>query len=205
MSEQFSLSAEARSDLGKGSSRRLRRIDGRIPGIVYGGEVAPTPISILAKDIAKATENEAFYSHVLTLSIDGKAEKVVLKDLQRHPAKHNITHADFLRIDESHKIQMQVPLHFLNEDKCVGVKMQGGKIAHLLSEVMVNCLPKDLPEFLSLDLEAINAGTTLHLSDIALPSGVELVELTHGADHNLPVVSVNAPRGADTSTEEETE
>ncbi len=202
MSNEFSLTAETRSDLGKGASRRLRRLEARVPAILYGGNQEPTPISILSKEINKAVENEAFYSHVLTLNLDGTEVKAVLKDLQRHPAKNLVVHADFQRIDDTHKINMHVPLHFINEDKCVGVKQQGGTISHLIAEVLVSCLAKDLPEYLEVDLGPLKAGTTLHLSDIPLPEGVELVELSHGEDHDLPVAAVNLPRGASSDAEE---
>lgn len=203
MSNEFSLAVEARSDLGKGASRRLRRLENKVPGIIYGAGKEPQSICFLAKEINKAVENEAFYSHILTLSIDGKEEQVVLKDLQRHPAKNNVTHADFLRVDSTHKIQMVVPLHFINEDKCAGVKNEGGVIAHQVSEVLVSCLAQNLPEYIEVDMADATVGTTLHLSDIQVPQGVELVELSHGEDHNLPVVSVHTPKGGATTEDEE--
>lgn len=195
MADNFTIAAYSRSDLGKGASRRLRRNEARIPGIIYGADTAPTSIALPLKELIKALENEAFYSHVLTLELDGQPVKAVLKDLQRHPAKNVPMHADFQRVDETHKIQMHVPLHFTNEDKCVGVKAQGGVISHQLAEVVVSCLAKDLPEFLEVDVANLNVGQTVHLSDIKLPAGVALVELTHGPEHDLPVVNVHAPRG----------
>ncbi|KAF0805111.1 50S ribosomal protein L25/general stress protein Ctc [Alcanivorax sp. S71-1-4] len=195
MSNEFLLHAEGRSDVGKGASRRLRRQEARIPGIVYGGNAEPQMVTLELRELVKALENEAFYSHVLTLKIDGKTQQAVLRDLQRHPAKGTPMHADFLRVDKTHKITMQVPLHFLNEDKCVGVKQQGGKITHNASEVEVSCLPQNLPEFLEVDMADVKLDQVVHLSDIKLPKGVELVALTHGADHDLPVVSVHAPKG----------
>jgi len=195
MANPFSLNAKTREAQGKGASRRLRREEARIPGIIYGGGQAPTMISVETRELAKALENEAFYSHVLSIALDGGEVKAVIKDLQRHPAKNVPTHIDLLRIDDTHKIQMHVPLHFLNEDKCVGVKAQGGVISHQLSEVLVSCLAKDLPEFIGVDMEAVQNNQTLHLSDLKLPEGVTLVELSHGPEHDLPVVSLHSPRG----------
>ena len=139
MAEAFVLEAETRNLKGTGASRRLRRLDSKIPAIVYGAGKEATPVTLALKDVIKQLENEAFFSHILTLKIDGKDEKVVLKDLQRHPAKEIPMHADFQRIDESQKLVMHVPLHFINEDKCVGVKVEGGIISHQLTNVEVSC------------------------------------------------------------------
>ncbi|HVL02558.1 MAG TPA: 50S ribosomal protein L25/general stress protein Ctc [Dongiaceae bacterium] len=196
MSNEFTIEATTRSDLGKGASRRLRRLENRIPGILYGADKAPTPISVISKDLVKALENEAFYSHILSLKLDGGDVQVVLKDLQRHPAKNNPTHVDFQRIDATHKLHMNVPLHFLNEDKCVGVKTGGGIVSHQLTEVEVVCLPKDLPEFIAVDVINLDMGKSIHLSELTLPAGVELRALQLGPDHDLSVVSVIATRGS---------
>lgn len=194
MSNEFTIEATTRNDLGKGASRRLRRLENRVPGILYGADKAPTPISVLGKDLSKSLESEAFYSHILTMTLDGSPIQVVLKDLQRHPAKNNPIHVDFQRIDATHKLHMHVPLHFLNEDKCVGVKTGGGIISHLMNEVEVVCLPKDLPEYLEVDVADLELGKSLHLSDIKLPSGVEIRALQMGADHDQPIVSVITTR-----------
>ena len=196
MSNEFTIEATTRSDLGKGASRRLRRLENRIPGILYGADKAPTPISVLGKDLSKCLENEAFYSHILSLKLDGSDVQVVLKDLQRHPAKNNPTHVDFQRIDATHKLHMHVPLHFLNEDKCVGVKTSGGIVSHQLTEVEVVCLPKDLPEFIAVDVINLDMGKSIHLSELTLPAGVELRALQLGPDHDLSVVSVIATRAS---------
>ncbi|MFZ5602221.1 MAG: 50S ribosomal protein L25/general stress protein Ctc [Pseudomonadota bacterium] len=196
MSNEFTIEATTRSDLGKGASRRLRRLENRVPGILYGADKAPTPISVLGKDLSKALENEAFYSHILSLKLDGGDVQVVLKDLQRHPAKNNPTHVDFQRIDATHKLHMHVPLHFLNEDKCVGVKTGGGIVSHQLTEVEVVCLPKDLPEFIAVDVADLEMGKSIHLSQLTLPAGVELRALQLGEDHDLSVVSVIATRAS---------
>ena len=193
----YSLKAAVRNVVGKGASRRLRRLEGTIPGIIYGGTKAPQNITLVHKDLAKALEDEGFYSHIIALDVEGAGtEKVVLKALQRHPSKAQILHADFLRIDDSHTITVRVPLHFLNEDKCVGVRLGGGSISHAMSELEVKCLPQNLPEFLEVDLAELTVGAIVHISDLKLPAGVESVQLSHGAEHDLPVVSVATPRGA---------
>jgi large subunit ribosomal protein L25 len=190
----FTLSAEVRTDLGKGASRRLRHAD-RVPAIVYGGNKEPMNISLEHLKLIHSLENEAFYSHILTINIDGKKEKTVLKDLQRHPAKPVILHADFLRVSDTEKLKMHVPLHFINEDKAPGVKV-GGVVTHNITEVEVLCLPKDLPEFLEIDLAGVDMEQILHLTDIKLPNGVELVELSHGEGHNQAVAAIHKTRGS---------
>ncbi len=202
MTATFTLTAKVRTDAGKGASRRLRRLANELPGIIYGGTKAPQNISLIQKDLAKALEDEAFYSHVIALTIDGATEQVILRDLQRHPSKPVILHADFQRIDATHTIHMRVPLHFINQDKCIGARLEGGVISHTLSEIEVRCLPKDLPEFVEIDMTDIHVGTILHISDLKLPANVESVELAHGAAHDLPVVSVTLPRGSSTDEEE---
>ena len=191
----FSLNANARNDLGKGASRRLRRNADLVPAIVYGGDKAPQNIALEARELKKALENEAFYSHVIKLSIDGKKEDVLLKALQRHPAKPVIMHADFLRVVAGHEVTVNVPLHFVNEDSCAGVK-KGGVISHTMTEVEVHCLPKDLPEFIEVDMAAVELDQIVHLSALKLPKGVAITALAQGADHNLPVANVHAARVA---------
>ena len=192
----FTLNAQVRSDLGKGASRRLRRNDALVPAIVYGGNKEPQSISIAARELNKALENEAFYSHVIKLSVDGKKEDVLLKALQRHPAKPMVMHADFLRVVAGHEVTVHVPLHFLNEDTCVGVKKSGGVISHTMTDVEVNCLPKDLPEFIEVDMAEVDLGDIVHLSSLKLPKGVSIPALAQGADHDLPVANVHAARVA---------
>jgi len=201
MSSEFTLNAETRTDLGKGASRRLRRLENKVLGIVYGGTATPTPIVLAMNNMVKITQNEAFFTSLVTLSIDGKDEQVVVKDMQRHPAKETIMHIDFLRVDASTQITIHVPLHFINEDICEGVKVQGGTVAHAINDIEVHCLPKDLPEYIEVDMQALKVGENLHLSDLTLPAGVESVALSHGADHDLLVSAINAPRGG--SDEEE--
>ena len=195
MSTDLTLQAKGREDTGKGASRRLRRLAGEIPAIIYGGgKKKPAQISLVHKDVIKSLENEAFYSQILTLDVDGKSEEVILKDVQRHPAKPIVLHMDFLRVSKNTQLTTRAPIHFINEDVCVGVKIGGGIIAHSMTELDIQCLPKDLPEFIEVDMTDVELGQTLHISDITLPKGVESVALSHGADHDLPVVSINKPK-----------
>ena len=191
--EQFEIVAAARDAKGKGASRRLRRT-GYIPGILYGAGIDPVNIQLEHNDVIKHTDVEAFYSHILTLKLPSGAERVVLKDLQRHPYKPQVMHMDFLRVNESEQLAMRIPLHFLNEEACVGVKTGGGVISHLMTELEILCLPRDLPEYIEIDLVALELGESLHLSDISVPEGVEIAALTHGGDPAQPVVSVQLPR-----------
>ncbi|MBP3061587.1 50S ribosomal protein L25/general stress protein Ctc [Pseudomonas chengduensis] len=195
MTVEFALNAEVRSDLGKGASRRLRRNVSMVPAVIYGGDKAPQSISLLAKDLAKLLENEAAFSHVLSLDVAGTKESVLIKALQRHPAKGFVLHADFQRVVAGQKLTAHVPLHFINEATAVGVKQQGGEISHTISEVEVSCLPKDLPEFIEVDMAAVEVGQTVHMSDLKLPKGVELVALAHGND--LAVSNIHASRVKD--------
>ena len=192
MTVEFALNAEVRSDLGKGASRRLRRNVAMVPAVIYGGEKAPQSISLLAKELAKLLENEAAYSHVIALNVAGAVETVVIKALQRHPAKGHVLHADFVRVVAGQKLTAHVPLHFINQETSVGVKQQGGEVSHVLAEVEVSCLPKDLPEFIEVDMAAVEIGQIVHLSDLKLPKGVELVALAHGND--LAVANIHASR-----------
>ncbi|NIC04570.1 50S ribosomal protein L25/general stress protein Ctc [Billgrantia bachuensis] len=190
----FTLNASVRNDLGKGASRRLRRANLEVPAIVYGGEKSPQPIALEKSAFYKAIEDEAFFSSVLNLVIDGQKEQVVVRDLQRHPYKPLVTHADFMRVDATHEITISVPLHVVGEEKSKGIKDHGGELHVLSNEVQISCLPKDLPDFLEVDISEVELGTTLHLSDLKLPAGITLVELTHGADHDNAVLSITKPK-----------
>lgn len=194
MTDIFELNAEKRADIGKGASRRLRRLQDKIPGILYGGEREPIAITLEHKQVLKALENEAFYSHILTIKVDGKAEKAVLKDVQRHAFKPKVTHMDFQRVSAKSKLHMNVPLHFINEDIAPGVKIGGGIVNHLLTDVEVVCLPSDLPEYIEVDLAGLQLNQAVHLSDLKLSKGVELVALNH--DHDLSVANIQLPRAA---------
>lgn len=187
----FTIDAQSRSDIGKGASRRLRHADS-VPAVVYGAKKPPVSITLVHKDIMRALDNEAFFSHILTLNFGKGSEKVVLKDVQRHPYKPRILHIDFLRISENEKLAMNIPLHFTGGDVAPGVKQSGGLISHLMTEVSVRCLPKDLPEYIVIDLSKLELNQAVHLSDITLPKGVEIVDLIHGEDR--PVATVYIPR-----------
>ena len=176
---EFELVAEPREDIGKGASRRLRR-DGKLPGIIYGTNKDASMVTFNHNDLMHHLEQEAFYSRVLTLKIGKKKEKVVLKDLQRHPYKAILLHIDLQRIDEEQKLSMKIPLHFINEDKCAGVKQDGGVISHVVTELEIVCLPKDLPEYLEVDMLEVALNQSIHLSDIELPEGVQVASLLHG-------------------------
>jgi len=202
MSVDFVLDAQARDVTGKGASRRLRRDQGLVPAIVYGLGKDPQQISLLHKDLSKQLENEAFYSHIVTLNIGSTKEQVILKDLQRHPAKPLIIHADFQRVAADQKLTTKVPLHFVNEASSVGVKTQGGVVTHNITELEISCLPKDLPEYIEVDVKALEVGQSLHISEIALPAGVTSVDLSHGEDHDLAIVTISKTRGGSASDDE---
>ena len=205
MSTNFTINAKSREDTGKGASRRLRRLTGEVPAIIYGGKKDAEKISILHKDITKALENDAFYSSIISLSIDGKAEDTIIKDIQRHPAKQIILHMDFLRVSKTTKLQTRVPLNFINEDTCVGVKLGGGLIAHTMTDIEVSCLPKDLPESIDVDMAEVDVGQIVHLSDLTLPDGVESVSLSQGADYDLTVATVNKQKAVEIDEPSESE
>ena len=192
----FELNAEPRGDMGKGASRRLRR-DGKLPGVVYGSKKDAMPITLKHNDVFHQLQNEAFYSHILTLNIGKDREQVILKDLQRHPYKPTVLHIDFQRIDEKEKLTIRIPIHFINAGKCIGVKLGGGVISHIMNEIEISCLPKDLPEFIEVDLENVNVGEAVHLGDLKLPEGVESYALIHGGDVEQPIATVHIPRVAE--------
>ncbi|MFW5442914.1 MAG: 50S ribosomal protein L25/general stress protein Ctc [Methylococcaceae bacterium] len=194
MSSVFEFVAENRDLSGKSAARGIRR-NGDVPAIVYGGEVAPQSIVLNHNEVVKHLSHEAVYSHVLDLKIDGKTEKAVLKGVQRHPAKAQVMHMDFMRIDETHELKVHVPLHFINEDICVGVKA-GGVVTHSMVDVEVACLPAVLPEFIEVDLEAIDIGGSIHLTDIVVPEGVSVVALAQAGNHDHTVAQVMKTKAA---------
>lgn len=205
MSQDFVIEAFPRGDQGRGASRRLRREEKKIPAIIYGGKKEATSISIWHNELKKALENEAFFSHILTIELEGKKESVILKDLQRHPYKALLTHADFLRVDKDHVIHVNVPLHFINEDTAAAVKLEGGVVTHQINEVEVVCLPQNLPEYIEVDMADVEMDQVVHLSDIKLPKDVTIAALAHGEDHDLPVAAIHKPRAAKVEEDEETE
>lgn len=203
MQETFEIVAVSRNDQGKGASRRLRR-EGMVPGIIYGGSSDPQMFATSHNELIQHLEHEAFYSHILTVKVDGAEQKVVLKDLQRHPAKPFVTHIDFMRVSESDRIKMHVPLHFLNESTAPGVKA-GGQVSHNITDVEVLCAAKDLPEYIEVDMGAMNAGDAVHLSELKLPEGVALVAMSHGedsAEYDAVVVSIHTARAGGDEGEE---
>ncbi|MGB4063905.1 MAG: 50S ribosomal protein L25/general stress protein Ctc [Azonexus sp.] len=176
---QFELIAQARTLQGTGASRRLRRA-GTVPGIVYGGEAAPQAIEVVHNDLLLKLKKEAFHSSVINLVVDGKKEQVLLRDYQMHAYRPLVLHIDFQRVDATHELHIKVPLHFTNEEVGPGVKLNGGLVNHVITEVDVHCLAKDLPEFVEVDLSALNVGDSIHLSQLKLPNGVKLV--AHATD-----------------------
>jgi len=201
MAGSFVFEAESRKELGRGHSRRVR-VQGRVPAILYGGDAEPVGLTLDHNKVLKALENDATYSHILTLRFDGKEETAILKDLQRHPSRPIIMHMDFQRVSESHKVKVHVPLHFLNQETSVGAK-KGGVITHNLVDVEVVCLPARLPEFIEVDMAKVDVGQSVHLSDLKLPGGVEIVELLHGPEHDQVVAAIQAGRVATESAADE--
>src|SRR5690349_20126183 len=189
--ESFVVNAELRTDQGKAASRRLRRT-GKVPAVIYGGKEPAQQLALSHHEMAKHLETEAFYSHILTLKVAGKEQQAVLKDIQRHPAEPILMHFDFQRVYADVAIRMQVPLHFVGGEKCPGVKVDGGLVEHHLSQLEVECLPRDLPEFIEVDLSNMKLNDAIHLSQLKLPAGVALIELKHGKDPS--VAAVHIPR-----------
>lgn len=199
MSEHL-IQANRRDDQGKGASRRLRRA-GAIPAVVYGAHTAPESVQLDHEKTWLASQNEWFYSSILTLDVDGKTQKVLLRDIQRHPYRQQIMHLDFQRISENEALRAKVPLHFLNQDTSPAGKAAGVVITHELNEVTVSCLPKDLPEFIAVDLANLALGDVVHLSEITLPAGVELPELKLGKEHDVAVVIAKHARAEEEPAE----
>jgi len=194
MSISFELAASIRKDLGKGATRRLRKQD-MVPAVVYGAGEDPVSITLSHNQLLHGTENEAFFSHILSIDIEGKEEKVIIKALQRHPAKPILMHADFLRVSMKEALKVHVPIHFIGEDIAPGAKA-GGVVTHDMVDVEISCLPKDLPEFIEVDVSGLEIGESLHLSDLKLAEGLEIVALVQGEDHDLQVVAIQANRAA---------
>ncbi len=202
MSATIELTAERRTDVGKGASRRLRREENKVPAIVYGGGKEPMSVTFHHKDILKALKNEAFFSQIITIQLEGKGQKLLLKDIQRHPHKARVLHLDFLRITGKETLTVNIPLHFLNEDMAPAVK-QGGVISHLMKDVAVSTSPANLPEFIEVDLANLDMDQTLHLSDLKFPKDVTSVELSLGEEHDQAIVSAHKPKVIQEPEEEE--
>ena len=195
MSDDFDLIAELREDQGKGASRRLRH-QGKVPAIIYGAGRPPRALAFDHNKVLKQLENESFYSSVLTIKVGEKSQPAILKDMQRHPARPRIMHMDFQRIVEDQEIKMNVPLHFEGEDVAPGVKQGGGSVSHLMTEVEIVCLPRDLPEYIDVDVSEMELDEMLSLSDIKLPKGVEMPALAQGPEADRPVVSIQIIKAA---------
>jgi len=195
MSEDFDLVAEIREGQGKGASRRLRH-EGKVPAIIYGAGRPPRALTFDHNRVLHQLENESFYSSILNIKVGEKSQAAIVKDIQRHPAKLQVLHMDFQRIVEDEKIKMNVPIHYLNEEDAVGVRLGGGSVSRLMTEVEVTCLPKDLPEYFELDIAELELNEMLYLSDLKVPDGVEIVELSHGEERDQPVVSIHVIKAA---------
>ena len=202
MSEQVSLVASERQSEGKSANRNLRR-SGYIPGVLYGGKDEPKKISIMEKDIVKATEIAGFATQILQISMDGKDVDVVVKEIQRHPATSRVLHADFMRVDPDSKITLVVPIRTLNDESCIGVKVSGGQVNHLINDIEISCLASNLPEQLEIDVQEMDIGDTISLSEIKLPEGVEITILQQDEDRDQAVVSVTETREMIIEEEEE--
>lgn len=197
------LEAETRKDIGKGASRRLRRLENKVPAVIYGGDKKPQIIHLAHNKVVKALENESIYSSIFDLHVDGKVQHVILKDLQRHPYKSLILHMDLQRVSGKDILVKHVPLHFVNEQNSKGVKA-GGIITHTMNQIEVRCQAKNLPEFIEVDMTNINLDEVVHLSHLKLPKGVELTIDVKDGSHDLPVVSIHTPRVNASEEEDET-
>ena len=193
MSEQVSLAASERQSEGKSANRNLRR-SGYIPGVLYGGKEEPKKISIMEKDIVKANEIAGFATQILQITMEGKDVDVVVKEIQRHPATSKILHADFMRVDPDSKITLVVPIRTLNDENCIGVKVSGGQVNHLINDIEISCLASNLPEYLEIDVQEMDIGDTVSLSEIKLPEGVEITILQQDEDRDQAVVSLTETR-----------
>ena len=200
MSEQVNLNAISREVEGKSSSRQLRRM-GSVPAVIYGGEKDPMRISILEKDIAKASEIPGFATQILNINISGDEQNVIVKEIQRHPATQRVLHADLQRVNPDTKISISVPVRFINEDNCMGVKMHGGAISRLINNIDISCLASNLPEYLEVDVAELDVGDSIFLSALNLPEGVEIPSLALGDDRDQAVVSVTEAKVLDVEPE----
>jgi len=196
MATKFELAAEMREDLGKGASRRLRR-ENKIPAVLYGAGRPAWSLNLQEFQLMRNLQEEAFYAAIIELTLDGKKQKVFLRDLQRHPSKPVVLHVDLQRVRDDVEMTVVLPLHFLNEETAYGVKMEGGLISRNLSDIEIVCLPGDLPEYIEVDLENLKLGESLHLSDIKFPEGVTSTELAQGEGHDHAVVNIHVPRAVE--------
>ncbi len=201
MSTTYKLDAEMRDDLGKGASRRLRR-EHKIPAVLYGAGRPAWSLTLPENQLMRNLQDEAFYAAIIDLSLEGKTQKVFLRDLQRHPAKPFVLHVDLQRVRDDVEMTVVLPLHYINEETAVGVKMGGGQVIRNAVDIEISCLPGNLPEFIEVDLQDLDVGDSLHLSNVKLPEGVVSTELALGEDHDQPIVSIVAPKAASTEDED---
>jgi large subunit ribosomal protein L25 len=191
MKTAFELAAEFRNDEGKGASRRLRRL-GKVPAILYGSKVDPRPLTLDHTKLKLLLDNERFFSTIIALKVGDATHTAILRDVQRHPWKNQVVHADFQRVQDDEKIRLRIPLHFKNAEISPGVKTEGGMMSHLSNDLHITCLPKDLPEYIEIDVSGLHLNQSLKVSDLKLPAGVEAVDLLQGRDH--AVVAVHSLR-----------
>ena len=195
MTDQITLNADLRERTGTNKAREIRNVDGMVPAIVYGDEKETLNIKLKLNELTKASENELFYTQVLLIKTEGKEEKVVLKELQRDPAKGKFLHADFQRVSSKTKLKVVIPVNFVNEEECAGVKVDGGVVAKAIREIEIMCLAGNIPESIDVDIENLNLGDSIRLTEISLPEGSEIPGLTDETDQM--VVSVNAPKAVE--------
>ncbi len=193
MATRYKLTADLRDDLGKGASRRLRR-ENKIPAVLYGAGRPAWSITLRENELMRNLQEEAFYAAIIDMTLDGKTQKVFLRDLQRHPAKPFVLHADFQRVRDDVEMTVVLPLHVLNEEIAHGVKMEGGLLMRNAADIEITCLPKFLPEYIEIDVAELKLGEALHISDITFPEGVVSSQLALGEDHDQPIVSIVSPR-----------
>jgi len=201
MSEPFQLEMQLRHQIGTSASKRLRRQSDFVPAIMYGGGEAAKALQIEHRILSKALENEAFFTHILNVRVDGADQKAILRAVQRHPFKPQILHVDFMRVTGKELITMSVPLHFINEEASPGVKLQGGMVEHAMMKVEIKCRADSMPEYIEVDLGKMELNQSFHLSDLSLPKGAMLPELALGADHDHIVVSIHPPQRGTTAAE----
>ena len=195
MTDQIILNADSRERTGTNKAREIRNIDGMVPAIVYGDEKETLNIKLKLNELTKASENELFYTQVLLIKTEDNEEKVVLKELQRDPAKGKFLHADFQRVSRKTKLKVIIPVNFINEEECVGIKIDGGVVAKAIREIEIMCLAGNIPESIDVDIENLNLGDSIRLTEISLPEGSEIPGLTE--ETNQMVVSVNAPKAVE--------
>jgi len=202
MSDKFDLIAELREDQGKGASRRLR-LQGKVPAIIYGAGRPPRSLSFDQNKVLQQLDNESFYSSILNIKVNNKSQAAILKDLQRHPAKHMVMHMDFQRIVDDVEIKMNVPLHFIGEELAPGIKTGGGSVSRLMNDIEISCLPKNLPEYIEVDISELELDAMLSLTDIKLPKGVEITALAQGPENDQGIVSIHVIKEVVIEVEEE--